>query len=219
MSANGMVRPCSCPASGKLARGAQTRSTQCPQRQHRMRSSRDQTRVAGPSPYPSGTYEAGEFVFARDHPRPVQHGGIGCRRAVFVRARVVALVRQNKAGLHRVTICRELRHSDEIIKSEHGGTDPWQKERLGGVLALCARPSPACPAWGEDRNAADTPCGEAATVKRCAAIGNKKGRLGRALSMSAALAISSPSSRKITPCHRLPRTSCLTMLMKYFIHS
>ena len=144
---------------------------------------------------------------------------IGCRRAVFVRARVVALVRQNKAGSHRVTICRELRHSDEIIKSEHGGTDPWQKERLGGVLALCARPSPACPAWGEDRNAADTPCGEAATVKRCAAIGNKKGRLGRALSMSAALAISSPSSRKITPCHRLPRTSRLTMLMKYFIHS
>ena len=30
MSANGMVRPCSCPASDKLARGAQTRSTQCP---------------------------------------------------------------------------------------------------------------------------------------------------------------------------------------------
>ena len=38
MTANGMVRPCSCPASDKLARGALTRSTQCPQQQHRMRS-------------------------------------------------------------------------------------------------------------------------------------------------------------------------------------
>jgi hypothetical protein len=38
MSGNGMVRPCSWPASDKLARGAQTRSTLCPQRQHRMRS-------------------------------------------------------------------------------------------------------------------------------------------------------------------------------------
>ena len=37
-SANGMVRPCSCPASDKLARGAETRSTQCPEQQHRMRS-------------------------------------------------------------------------------------------------------------------------------------------------------------------------------------
>jgi hypothetical protein len=36
MSLNGMVRPCSCPASGKLARGGQTRSTLCPQQQHRM---------------------------------------------------------------------------------------------------------------------------------------------------------------------------------------
>jgi signal transduction histidine kinase len=33
MSANGMVRPCSCPASDKLATGAQTRSTQCPEQQ------------------------------------------------------------------------------------------------------------------------------------------------------------------------------------------
>ena len=30
MSANGMVRPCSCPASDKLARGAKTRSMPCP---------------------------------------------------------------------------------------------------------------------------------------------------------------------------------------------
>ena len=37
-SDNGMVRPCSCPASDKLARGTQTRSTQCPEQQHRMRS-------------------------------------------------------------------------------------------------------------------------------------------------------------------------------------
>ena len=29
MSVNGMVRPCSCPASDKLARGAKTRSTPC----------------------------------------------------------------------------------------------------------------------------------------------------------------------------------------------
>ena len=33
---NGMVRPCSCPASDKLARGAKTRSTPC-LRQHRLR--------------------------------------------------------------------------------------------------------------------------------------------------------------------------------------
>ena len=35
-SANGMVRPCSCPASDKLARGAKTRSTPW-LRQHRVR--------------------------------------------------------------------------------------------------------------------------------------------------------------------------------------
>ena len=35
-SANGMVRPCSCPAGDKLARGALTRSAQCAQQQHRM---------------------------------------------------------------------------------------------------------------------------------------------------------------------------------------
>jgi len=32
-----MVRPCSCPASDKLARGAQTRSTQCPQQRRLWR--------------------------------------------------------------------------------------------------------------------------------------------------------------------------------------
>ena len=38
-STHGIYRdPCSCPASDKLARGAQTRSTQCPEQQHRMRS-------------------------------------------------------------------------------------------------------------------------------------------------------------------------------------
>src|SRR5215211_1763640 len=36
VSANGMVRPCSCPASDKLARGAKTRSTPC-LRRHRLR--------------------------------------------------------------------------------------------------------------------------------------------------------------------------------------
>ena len=53
---------------------------------------------------------------------------------------------------HRVTICRELRHSDQINKSEHAGTDrppargqecpwpPWPRRR-----------PPACPAWGEGR--------------------------------------------------------------------
>ena len=37
MTANGMVRPCSCPACDKLARGAKTRSSPCLQ-QHRLRS-------------------------------------------------------------------------------------------------------------------------------------------------------------------------------------
>ena len=36
MTVNGMVRPCSCPASDKLARGAKTRSTPW-LRQHRVR--------------------------------------------------------------------------------------------------------------------------------------------------------------------------------------
>ena len=36
MSDNGMVRPCSCPASDKLARGAKTRSMPW-LRQHRVR--------------------------------------------------------------------------------------------------------------------------------------------------------------------------------------
>ena len=36
MTVNGMVRPCSCPASDKLARGTKTRSTPW-LRQHRLR--------------------------------------------------------------------------------------------------------------------------------------------------------------------------------------
>ena len=40
----------------------------------------------------------------------------------------------NAAPLLRVTICRELRHTDQLIKLDHGGTDRRQNERLGGVF-------------------------------------------------------------------------------------
>ena len=46
---------------------------------------------------------------------------------------------------HRVTICRELRHSDQINKSEHAGTDrpPARGQRmfLGGTSCVKAPPS------------------------------------------------------------------------------
>jgi len=38
ITANGMVRPCSCPASDRLTRGPQTRSTPCLQQQLRLQS-------------------------------------------------------------------------------------------------------------------------------------------------------------------------------------
>ena len=177
MSANGMDRHAPAPPAVSWPGGAQTRSTQCPQRQHRMRSS-----------------ETKPELLAHHHTL----AGLTKQASLFLR--------ETTPGL-----------------SNMGGRMPQSRVCACACRGPCSpkqsRLSPACPAWGEDRNAADTPCGGAATVKRCAAIGNKKGRLGRALSMSAALAILSPSSRKITPCHRLPRTSCLTMLMKYFIHS
>ena len=46
--------------------------------------------------------------------------GNGCFRRTQTRA-------INAAPLLRVTICRELRHSDQIIKSEHVGTDRRRK--------------------------------------------------------------------------------------------
>ena len=40
--------------------------------------------------------------------------------------------------LHRVTICRELRHFDQLIKRDHGGTDRRQKRT--GSEVVCALP-------------------------------------------------------------------------------
>jgi hypothetical protein len=50
-------------------------------------------------------------------------------------------VRQDKAGLHRVIVCRKLRHSDQTIKSEHGGDRPTAEkaERLGGLQNVLPR--------------------------------------------------------------------------------
>ena len=64
------------------------------------------------------------------------------------RALSMSAVLASSWKLHSVTICRELRHSDQIIKSEHGGTDPQLKnrtterfERLAGqVLAIANGP-------------------------------------------------------------------------------
>ena len=58
-------------------------------------------------------------------------------------------------NLHGVTICRELIHSDQIIKSEHVGTDRlWKNRTTGGFCPTTrTRPEnlPACPAWGWGR--------------------------------------------------------------------
>ena len=60
-------------------------------------------------------YEASQFA----DPRPVQASG---RVAESHGANA-----SRRAKLRRVTICRELRHSDQTIKSEHVGTDRRQK--------------------------------------------------------------------------------------------
>jgi hypothetical protein len=59
--------------------------------------------------------------------------------------------------LHRVTICREFSDADQIIKSEHGGTDRrpfYARERPRPSMR---ETTPAWPAWGEGR-VPQTPC-------------------------------------------------------------
>ena len=58
-----------------------------------------------------------DFCDARDHPRPVQHGGGSLLKPAGKQ------VLYQIGNLHRVTICRELKHSHQIITSEHVGTD------------------------------------------------------------------------------------------------
>ena len=45
-------------------------------------------------------------------------------KAALVPAAPAIHVPDQFGKLPRVTICREFRHSDQIIKSEHSGTDP-----------------------------------------------------------------------------------------------
>ena len=56
-----------------------------------------------------------------------------------------------------VTICRELKHSDQTIKSEHSGTNRRPITALLTCVCIrptfCARPPPACPGWGEGQKA------------------------------------------------------------------
>jgi hypothetical protein len=64
-----------------------------------------------------------------------------------------AVSRFNAAPLLCVTICHELKHSHQIITSEHGGTDRLLLLTLDPRFShtFRARPPPACPAWGEGR--------------------------------------------------------------------
>ena len=56
--------------------------------------------------------------------------------------------------LTSVTICRELRHSDQTIKSEHVGTDRRRKTDTFARRIFCTpNDPPACPAWGWGRKA------------------------------------------------------------------
>ena len=41
-------------------------------------------------------------------------------------------------NLHLVTICREFRHSDQTIKSEHVGTDRRRKNSMGTIFLVFA---------------------------------------------------------------------------------
>ena len=52
-----------------------------------------------------------------------------------------------------VTICRELKHSDQTIKSEHVGTDRRRKNRYFHACAARPMTPRACPAWGWGRKA------------------------------------------------------------------
>ena len=98
---------------------------------------------------------------ARDHPRPVQRGGrIGVRQTPYLFApaddrntlatptvgcfnvRSARSSSPSSRKLTSVTICRELRHSAQTIKSEHVGTDRRRKNRL------LFTSTPACPSWG-----------------------------------------------------------------------
>ena len=70
-------------------------------------------------------------------------------------------IHQRAVGkLTSVTICRELRHSDQTIASEHGGTDRRRKNRSPtgtfagrSVQVQGPRMTGACPAWGWGRKA------------------------------------------------------------------
>ena len=63
-------------------------------------------------------------VVALLHARRLQGAGVGARQ---------------NGKLHRVTIYRELTHSDQTIKAEHVGTDPRRKNRCPRAFVVTGR--------------------------------------------------------------------------------
>jgi hypothetical protein len=134
--------------------------------------------------------------------------------------------RQN-GKLHSVTICRELGHSHQIITSEHGGTDRRRKWRHPGCVVAGLRR--CCRAREHPRPVQHTPGVNYGALKPCPASRTKTlsdpafaasltapgappnasrpvqlGGGGR--NADAVFICASKRSRKVTPCHYLPRT-------------
>ena len=74
-------------------------------------------------------------------------------------------------NLHGVTICRELRHSDQINKSEHGATDrPFPTTAREPTASGPAENLAACPAWGWGRALRGVTASWRATLKHCVCV-------------------------------------------------
>ena len=109
---------------------------------------------------------------------------------VFRRTQTHAI---NAAPLVCVTICRELRYSDQTIKPEHVGTDRRRK-----APTLCTRPPPAWPTWGRGRFSPTCACSRQHLTPPAQLRSSSRSRPTRQLSAGAAIA-PSPHQRRRHP--------------------
>jgi hypothetical protein len=126
--------------------------------------------------------------------------------------------------LTRVIICRAFGHSDQIIKSEHAGTDRLRKktERPAFRHRHWTRPPPACPGMGEGRFSL-MQCLFMPTDDRngLAHVNCRRDLFGRLVrSQVSAVFFPEPvgkircagrSAAATTPCHHLPRIKTIRL--------
>ena len=157
-----------------------------------------------------------QLEITRDRRRPVQawgriaesHGANASPKRLMPRVRsdltrsvFSTILRIYRIGnLHGVTICRELRHSDQIVESEHVVTDrppapPVSQAFVKSPVGNYARPPPACPGMGEGRR-----------VARCERFAEASNAAREIRSDPQRLLDDTPHlpNRKLTRCHDLP---------------